>query len=133
MLLDKLPAEIKKRVVWRPDYWLTGEAVSTYSRSVGLFSNDLHSPIMSIGQGIPAIVCRWSEQTSKGYMWEDIGLSDWLFDLDDESQVKKVVPAVLEMALNPENARMKVENARRFVEKRQGETMARLSSELKNS
>lgn len=133
LLFNKLPGEIEKRVVWRPDYWLTGEAISTYSRSVGLFGNELHSPIMCVGHGIPAIVCRWAEQTSKGYMWEDIGLSDWLFDLDDELQVSKVVPAVLDMALNPESAKQKVEKARRFVEKRQSETMTRLSIELKKA
>lgn len=133
LLLDKLPADIRNRVVWRPDYWLTGEAISTYSRSTGLFGNELHSPIMCVGHGIPAIVCRWAEQTSKGYMWEDIGLSDWLFDLDDESQVTKVVPAVLDMALNPDSAKLKVEKARQFVERRQRQTMSCLSTELKKT
>lgn len=130
LLLNKLPADIINRVVWRPDYWLTGEAISTYSRSAGLFGNELHSAIMCVGHGIPAIVCRWAEQTSKGYMWEDIGLSDWLFNLDEESQVAKVVPAVMDLALHPDSARQKVEKARLFVEKRQGETMTRLSMEL---
>ena len=133
LLLDKLPANIKGQVIWRPDYWLTGEAISTYTRSAGLFGNELHSAIMCVGHGIPAIVCRWAEQTSKGYMWEDIGLADWLFDLDDESQVDKVVPAVLDMALNPERSRQKVEKAQLFVEKRQAETMTRLSMELRKA
>ena len=70
MLYDKLPAKIRDRVVWRPNYWLTGEAVSVYVRSAGLFGNEMHSPIMCIGHGIPAIVCRFAEQTTKGYMWE---------------------------------------------------------------
>ncbi|HBE67272.1 MAG TPA: polysaccharide pyruvyl transferase family protein, partial [Planctomycetaceae bacterium] len=87
MLIDRLPADVLQRVVWRPDYWLTGEAVSTYRRSAGLFGNEMHSPIMCIGHGVPAIVCRFAEQTSKGFMWEDIGLGEWLFDLDDEQQV----------------------------------------------
>ena len=86
LLFDPLPEEIKRRVVWRPNYWLTGEAISTYVRSAGLFGNEMHSPIMCIGHGIPAIVCRWAEQTSKGYMWEDIGLKDWLFNLDEPSE-----------------------------------------------
>ncbi len=124
LLLEKLPAPVRKRVVWRPDYWLTGEAISTYTRSAGLFGNEMHSPIMCIGHGIPAIVCRWAEQTTKGHMWNDIGLGDWLFDLDDEAQVREVTPAVLEMARNPEAAREKAARARAFVEKRQGETMA---------
>ena len=130
LLLDKLPEDVLAKVVWRPNYWLTGEAVSVYVRSAGLFGNEMHSPIMCIGHGIPAIVCRWAEQTSKGYMWEDIGLGDWLFDLDDEAQVAKVVPAVLDMAKNPEAAKAKAKIAREFVEKRQRETMAVLKKEL---
>ncbi len=130
LLLDPLPDSIRKRVVWRPNYWLTGEAVSTYVRSAGLFGNEMHSPIMCIGHGIPAIVCRWAEQTSKGIMWDDIGLGDWLFDLDQESEVAGIAPAVLDLANHPEKAREKAAKARKFVERRQQETMAILGQEL---
>ncbi|HVJ87336.1 MAG TPA: polysaccharide pyruvyl transferase family protein [Caulifigura sp.] len=130
LLYDKLPDDVKSRAVWRPNYWLTGEAVSTYRRSAGLFGNEMHSPIMCIGNGIPAIVCRWAEQTSKGYMWRDIGLGDWLFNLDDEAEVAKVVPTVLAMAKDPAGSKAKAEKARAYVEKRQRETMGVLKAEL---
>lgn len=130
MLLDKLSAKIRKRVAWRPNYWLTGEAISVYTQSVGLFGNEMHSPIMCIGHGIPAIVCRWAEQTSKGFMWEDIGLGNWLFDMDDPAQRARVAPTVLEMALHPDQSREKAESARQFVRTRQRATMSQLSSEL---
>lgn len=123
-LLDKLPEDVKTQVVWRPDYWLTGEALSTYVRSAGLFGAEMHSPIMCIGNGVPAIVCRWAEQTSKGLMWRDIGLGEWLFDLDKEEELQRVVPAVLAMAKDPAAAKAKAATARAFVEKRQRETMA---------
>jgi hypothetical protein len=110
--------------VWRKDYWLTDEALSTYLRSAGLFGNEMHSPIMCIGHGIPAIVCRWAEQTSKGTMWRDIGLADWLFDFDDESDVARMPSTVLTLALDPAAAKAKAEQARAFVEKRQREMMA---------
>ena len=130
LLVDPLPDHVRKRVVWRPNYWLTGEAISTYVQSAGLFGNEMHSPIMCIGHGVPAIVCRWAEQTSKGYMWEDIGLNDWLFDLDDPSDVPQIVPAVLEMARDPKAAKRKANAALEIVQKRQTETMAVLSREL---
>ena len=130
LLLDKLPSDVRRRVVWRPNYWLTGEAISTYIRSAGLFGNEMHSPIMCVGHGVPAIVCRWAEQTSKGYMWQDIGLGDWLFNLDDQSDVAKIVPAVLALARDPEAAKAQAAQARRFVHKRQQETMARLAVEV---
>ena len=124
MLVDPLPALVRQGVVWRPNYWLTGEAVSTYVRSAGLFGNEMHSPIMAVGNGVPAIVCRWREQTTKGFMWQDIGLGDWLFNMDDEADVQQIVPTVLRMAAAPGAARETAAAARRFVEQRQRETMA---------
>ncbi len=88
MLFDPLPEDVRKRVVHRSTYWLTDEALSTYVRSAGLFGLEMHSPIMCIGNGVPAVVCRFSEQTSKGFMWRDIGLEDWLFDMDKEDEVR---------------------------------------------
>jgi polysaccharide pyruvyl transferase WcaK-like protein len=130
LIYDKLPADVKPRVVWREKYWLTDEALSVYVRSAGLFGNEMHSPIMCIGNGVPAIVCRFAEQTTKGFMWRDIGLNDWLFDLDDEEQLKRVVPTVLAMAKDPAGSRAKAAKARAFVEQRQRETMAVLRKSL---
>ncbi len=124
MLVDKLPDDAKAKVVWRPNYWLTDEALSTYVRSAGLFGAEMHSPIMCIGNGIPAIVCRWAEQTSKGIMWRDIGLGEWLFDLDKDDEIPGIIPAVLAMAKDPAAAKAKATKARDFVRQRQRESMA---------
>ena len=67
LFLDRLPADVNQRVVWRENFWLSDEALSTYVRSAGLFGSEMHSPIMALGNGIPAIVCRFKEQTSKGF------------------------------------------------------------------
>jgi hypothetical protein len=83
----------------------------------------MHSPIICIGQGVPAIVCRFFEQTSKGYMWEDIGLGEWLFDMDKPADVERIVPAVLSIAKHPREAKRKALKARDFVRKRQKDTM----------
>lgn len=128
MLLDRLPQDLKARVVWRERYWLTDEAVSTCMRSAGLFGNEMHSPIMCVGHGTPAIVCRFKEQTSKGFTWRDIGLGDWLFDLDDEADVNRVVPAVLELAMDPAATKAKAARARDLVRRRQRETMTLCAS-----
>jgi len=130
MLYDQLPADVKPRVVWRENFWLTDEALSTYRRSAGLFGHEQHSPIMCIGAGIPAIVCRWAEQTTKGDMWRTIGLGDWLFDLDVDADKKKVAPAVLAMAKDPTAARAKAEKARALVERYQRDTMAVLARQF---
>jgi len=131
MLYDPLPADEKSRVVWRANYWFPGEAISTYMRSAGLFGNEMHSPIMCVGNGIPAIVCRWAEQTSKGFMWRDIGLGDWLFDFDKEDDVKRLPAAVLAMARDPAAAKAKAAKARNYIHERQRETMMELKRNLK--
>lgn len=130
MLLEKLPADVVKRVAWRKDYWLTDEARSVYARSAGLFGNEMHSPIMCIGMGVPAIVCRWAEQTTKGTMWRDIGLADWVFDFDVEAEVARMPEAAVQMAKDPAAAKAKAEQARAFVVKRQAETMQTLRASL---
>ena len=123
LLYDKLPDDVKPRVVWRDKFWLTNEALSVYVRSAGLFGSEMHSPIMAVGNGIPAIVCRFEEQTSKGIMWRDIGLGDWLFDFDREDDCQRLPQTVLDLAQNPAAARDKVAQAQQFVEQRQRETM----------
>lgn len=130
ILFDPLPDDVKAKTVWRDKYWLTDEAVSTYKRSVGLFGLEMHSPIMCVGNGIPAVVCRFTEQTSKGFMWRDIGLGDWLFDVDVESDIRKIVPTVLGIATDPKKAKAMALKAKRFVEQRQEKTMKVLKHSL---
>lgn len=122
-LVDKLPEDVRAKVVWRDRFWLPDEALSVYSRSAGLFGSEMHSPVICIGNGIPAIVCRWAEQSSKGFMWRDIGLSDWLFDLDNEDELRKVPETVLAIAQKPAVAKLRAEKARDFVRRRTAETM----------
>jgi polysaccharide pyruvyl transferase WcaK-like protein len=130
MLLDKLPDDVRSRCVWRENYWLTAEALSTYRRSAGLFGHEMHSPIMCIGNGIPAIVCRWAEQTSKGMMWRDIGLGEWLFDFDKEEDVLALPAAVLAMAKDPAAAKAKAAKGKAFVEQRQREMVSALRNAM---
>jgi polysaccharide pyruvyl transferase WcaK-like protein len=130
LIMDRLPEDVRARVVWREKFWLTDEALSTYVRSAGLFGLEMHSPIMCIGNGVPAIVCRFEEQTSKGFMWRDIGLNDWLFDADDVDRMAEFVPTVLRMLTDREASAAKVRDARQLVHERQQATMSVLRKAL---
>jgi hypothetical protein len=63
--MDKLSANTRSRVVWRERFWLADEALSTYVRSAGLFGLEMHSPIMAVGTGLPAIVRTHLDQAPK--------------------------------------------------------------------
>lgn len=130
MLYDPLPDDVKEKVVWRSTYWLTDEAISTYIRSAGLFGIEMHSPIMCVANGIPAIVCRFKEQTSKGFMWRDVGLGEWLFDLDTPEDVARITPAVLDMIENPVKSRAKVKKAMKLVDRLFKKTMGVLKKDI---
>ncbi|MEZ0387693.1 MAG: polysaccharide pyruvyl transferase family protein, partial [Verrucomicrobium sp.] len=120
-------------VVWRDKYWLTDEALSVYNKSAGLFGNEMHSPIMCISSGIPAVVCRWDEQTTKGFMWRDIGLSEWLFTMDNEDEVSKIASTVLAIAKDPAAAKAKAAKARGLVLKLEEDHLKVLEGAVKKA
>ena len=130
VLYDPLPDDVKQKVVFRDRFWPLDEAVGVFVQSAGLFGNEMHSPIMCIANGIPATVGRWDEQTKKGFMWRDIGLEDWLFTMDDETQVAKIPATILALAKNPAAAKAKAEAARKIVVHKQDEQFAHLKKSL---
>jgi polysaccharide pyruvyl transferase WcaK-like protein len=85
LLFTPLPAEVKPYVAVLDYYWLTAEAASVYARAAAVASFELHSPIMAVTAGVPAIYLRQPTDTRKGQMWRDIGLDRWIFEIDDSS------------------------------------------------
>lgn len=85
VLVDPLPAEIKKNVVWRDTYWLPDEAASVYSKAQAVISVECHSPLIALHNGTPAFYVRQPTDTCKGQMYNDFGASDWLFEMDETS------------------------------------------------
>lgn len=82
-LVDPLPADVRKNVVWRSDYWLPTEAASVYARALAVVSFECHSPIIALTNGTPAFYVRQPTDTIKGQMYHDIGVSDWTFEVDE--------------------------------------------------
>lgn len=123
MIVERLPEDVRRKVVWRDRFWRTDEAVSVYERCAGLFGLEMHSPILCIGRGVPAIVGRFEEQTSKGWMWRDIGLGEWLFDVDNPSDRQRYPEAVVQMLADPVGSRRRAAAARDRVWRRFRETI----------
>jgi hypothetical protein len=53
VLVNPLPADVKKNVVWRDTYWLPDEAASIYSKAQAVISVECHSPLIALHQGTP--------------------------------------------------------------------------------
>jgi len=83
LLIDPLPEDVKRQVVKRDTYWLPDEASSIYQEALALLSFECHSPIMAFHHGTPAFYLRQPEDTIKGQMWYDIGVDDWVFEIEE--------------------------------------------------
>lgn len=82
VLVDPLPADIKRNVVWRDSYWLPDEAASVYSQAQAVVSAECHSPLISLHNGTPAFYVRQPTDTCKGQMYRDFGAGEWMFEID---------------------------------------------------
>ncbi len=117
-LVDPLPADVKKNVVWRDTYWLPDEAASVYAKAQAVISVECHSPLIALHHGTPTFYVRQPTDTCKGQMYRDIGADDWFFEIDETSgaQLWSRLEAIHK---NPAAARAKVKAIMVTVEARQ--------------
>jgi hypothetical protein len=83
VLVDPLPEDVKKNVVWRDTYWLPDEAASVYSKAQAVISVECHSPLIALHNGTPAFYVRQPTDTCKGQMYRDFGADDWFFEIEE--------------------------------------------------
>ncbi|MGH8019262.1 MAG: hypothetical protein ACREIA_13415 [Opitutaceae bacterium] len=118
VLVDPLPAEIKKNVVWRDTYWLPDEAASIYSKAQALVSLECHSPLIAYHYGTPAFYVRQPTDTCKGQMYRDFGAGEWFFEID-ETDGPELWSRLKAIHANPAAARRRVREVMARVEKLQ--------------
>ncbi len=123
LLYDPLPSHIKRSVAVLDRYWLTAEAASVYARAAAVISLEMHSPIMAVAAGTPAILLRQPTDTRKGQMWRDIGLDNWIFEIDDSSG-KQIADRIVEIGRDLQTARKTAETARTFARDQMAAMMA---------
>ena len=83
LVFDRLPADVQSHVAVLDRYWLTAEACGVYAQAAAVVSLEQHSPIMAIAAGVPAVLVRQPTDTRKGRMWYDLGMRDWVFEIDE--------------------------------------------------
>ena len=81
-LYEKLPSDVREKTVLKREYWITSEAESVYAQAAALVSMEMHSPSIFIVEHKPALVLRQAEDTWKGQMWRDLGMQDWILELN---------------------------------------------------
>jgi len=123
LLYDKLPDDVKPQVEVMDRYWLTAEAASVYARAAAVLSFEQHSPIMAIAAGVPALLLRQPTDTRKGRMWYDIGLTDWVFEID-QSTGPQIAERLVQVGRDLPAARAIADKARRFAHERMAAMMA---------
>ena len=118
VLVDPLPADVKKNVVWRDTYWLPDEAASIYSKAQAVISVECHSPLIALHNGTPTFYVRQPTDTCKGQMYRDIGANDWFFEVD-ETNGPELWSRLEAIVKDPAKAKAKVKAIMATVEARQ--------------
>ncbi len=119
-LFSMFPEDVKPFIAVPESFWEADLALGVYRQSRGLFGTEMHSQVMAIGSGIPAMVCRTKEFGSKSQMWNDIGLGEWLFDFDSAADRQRFPEAVMRMFTQEEPTRQLVRQARTVLADRFG-------------
>ncbi|MES2692932.1 MAG: polysaccharide pyruvyl transferase family protein [Verrucomicrobiota bacterium] len=84
-LIDPLPEDVKRNVVWRDTFWSADEAASIYARARAVISVECHSPIIALANSTPTLHVRQPVDTVKAQMFRDVGVGDWLFEIEKTS------------------------------------------------
>lgn len=128
-VVDSLPANIRKNVIWRDSFWNPDEAGSVYSRCRVLVTMEQHSAIICFAEHIPAIMLKQPTDTRKGQMWRDVGLGDWYFELE-ETPGSQIADTLMDIHQKYDQALTKLEGCRRYVQKIQRESMQQIKRSI---
>jgi polysaccharide pyruvyl transferase WcaK-like protein len=99
-LYDILSEEAKSQCVYMDSFWTSEQAYSVFKRSRIVTSMEMHSIIMTLNVGTPVIHNPFDECGRKKWMLNDIGLSDWLVDIDSESAANDMISKALDIHEN---------------------------------
>jgi polysaccharide pyruvyl transferase WcaK-like protein len=114
-VFEKLPADVRRSVVWRDRYWMPDEAASVYAQSLCVVGVEPHSLIMSLAADTPVMHVRQPTDTFKGHMFRDLGLGDWLFEIE-EAGGGQLAAALARITTDPAASRARVRAAMSRVE-----------------
>ncbi len=120
LLYDRLPADVQTYVIHKSEWWNMDEACSVFQAAHTLVSSEPHSLIMALGRRTPIIHLFSRRHGLKAWMFRDIGLPEWLHDIDYDP-VRNPIDTLMNIYSNYDRALKKVDRAMAFVEQRSAE------------
>ncbi len=122
LIHDPLPQEIRSHVVNLEYFWNSDEAASIFARAHTVVCHEPHSPIIALANGTPIIHAFSEFHGLKCWMFEDIGLKEWLLEFDT-TPAETLFQVVMTNDKDYPAAQAKVKKAMDFVRQRQADTM----------
>ena len=123
MVFDRLPDDVRGHVRYMGDYWMPDQAQAVYERARLVVSFEMHSVILGLAAGVPALHPHFAQAGLKQWMMRDLGVPEWKLD-QDETPTERIVAAMVGVKDDPEGARRMVDRAQEVIRRRQEETMA---------
>nr|MDQ3625182.1 polysaccharide pyruvyl transferase family protein [Verrucomicrobiota bacterium] len=121
-IYDRLPAEIQQHVVNLETFWNADEAASIFARAHTVVCHEPHSPIIALANGTPIIHTYSEFHSPKCWMFKDIGLPEWLLEMD-ETPVEKMAETLFAIDADYAGAQAKVKKAMAYVHECFGRSM----------
>ncbi len=129
LIHDPLPPEIQKHVVNLEYFWNADEAASIFARAHTIVCHEPHSPIIALANGTPIIHTYSEFHSPKCWMFRDIGLGEWLLEMD-ETPVGKMADTLFTIDADYPAALAKVRKAMAYVHECFGKSMQHMKSIL---
>jgi polysaccharide pyruvyl transferase WcaK-like protein len=125
---ERLSPRARERSVCMDHFWTPEEALAVYARARLVCSMEVHSIVLGLAAGTPVIHPQFWESGRKAWMLRDLGLEDWLLDIDAVDGA-----TVLERALlihrDPDAAGSRVARARETIERLGAEAAAQMAAQ----
>jgi len=122
LIHDPLPPDIQKHVVNLEYFWNADEAASIFARAHTIVCHEPHSPIIALANGTPIIHTYSEFHSPKCWMFKDIGLPEWLLEMD-ETPAAKMAETLFAIHDDYPGAQAKVKKAMAFVHQRFASSM----------
>jgi polysaccharide pyruvyl transferase WcaK-like protein len=121
-IFDRLPPDIQRHVVNLEYFWNADEAASVFARAHTVVCHEPHSPIIALANGTPIIHTYSEFHSPKCWMFKDIGLGQWLLEMD-ETPAEKMADTLFAIDADYAGAQAKVQQAMAYVHQCFGRSM----------